>query len=72
MRTLACLAERHIGVRMLVHRVWTTRTDLQRSGHHSNPRALTALLTQLLDHQPSYTGRCRACPRRHSWHPWYS
>ncbi|MGH3832624.1 MAG: hypothetical protein ACRDRS_19660 [Pseudonocardiaceae bacterium] len=71
-RTLAYLAERPPIARTLVHRVWSTLTKLQRSGRHPNPSALAALLAQLLEHQPSRTGRCHVCPRRHSWHPWWS
>jgi hypothetical protein len=72
-QTLAWLTERPPGVRALVHRVWSTITDLQRSGRHPSSSALAALLAELLEHQPSTrTGRCRACPRRHSWHPWWS
>jgi hypothetical protein len=68
-QTLAWLAEQPPAARTLVHRVWTTLTDRQQSGHHPNPSALAALLAKLLEHQPSpRTGRCRACPRRHSWH----
>jgi len=73
-QTLTWLAERPTpAARTLVHRVWSTLTELQRSGRHPNPHALSALLAQLLEHQPSpRTGRCRACPRHHSWHPWWS
>jgi hypothetical protein len=69
-QTLVWLAERRTPAgRLLVHRVWSTLTELQRSGRHPNPNALAALLAQLLEHQPSpRTGRCRACPRRHNWH----
>ena len=72
-QTLTWLAEQPPAARTLVHRVWTTLTDLQQSGRHPNPSALATLLTELLTHQPSTrTGRCRACPRHHSWHPWYN
>ena len=73
-QTLAWLAERPTpAARKLVYRVWATLTELQRSGRHPNPSALAALASQLLEHQPSpRTGCCRACPRRHSWHPWWS
>jgi len=71
-QTLTWLAERPTpAARTLVHRVWTTLLELQRSGRHPNPRALAALIAQLLEHQPSpRTGRCRAC-RHRSWrHRW--
>jgi hypothetical protein len=71
-QTLAWLAERPTpAARTLVYRVWSTLTELERSGRHLNPQQLSALLVQLLEHQPSpHTGRCHACPR-HSWrHSW--
>jgi hypothetical protein len=68
--TLTWLAEGPPAARILVHRVWSALTELQRSGRHPDPDALSALLNQLLDHQPSPTGRCRTCPRRHSHHWW--
>lgn len=73
-QTLAWLVERPTpAARKLVYRVWATLTELQRSGHHPNPRALAALAAQLLEHQPSpRTGRCHACPRRRSWHPYWN
>lgn len=71
-RTLAVLAERPPAVRVLVQRVWTSLTELHRSGRHPHPHALAALLSDLIEHQPSRTGRCRACPRRHRWHPSWS
>jgi hypothetical protein len=71
-QTLTWLAGRPTpAARLLVDRVWTTLTERLRSGRHSNPRALDALITQLLEHQPSpRTGRCLACPHyswRHRW-----
>jgi hypothetical protein len=71
-RTLAVLTERPPAVRALVHRVWTTLTELHQSGRHPHPRALAALLADVIDHQPSRTGRCRAYPRCHRWHPRWS
>jgi hypothetical protein len=67
-QTLTWLAERPTpAARILIHRVWNTLLELQRSGCHPNPTALSALIAQLLEHQPSpRTGHCRACPH-HSW-----
>lgn len=69
-RTLAYLAEGPPITRTLVHRVWNALTEPHHSGRHPNPRALATLLAQLLEHEPSRTGRCRVCPRRYSGWNW--
>lgn len=45
----------------VVQSVWDALTDLEQSCDHPGP--ITALRRVLIDHQPTPTGRCRACRR---------
>ncbi len=62
-RTVAWLAQ-HPLARALVDSVWDTLTELERAGHH--PPVLAALRFVLKHHEPTPSGRCRAC-RRVTW-----
>jgi hypothetical protein len=62
-RTLTWLARRPYA-RLVVDSVWSTLAELERAGHHS--RLLSALRFVLVHHQPTPSGRCRAC-RRVGW-----
>ena len=54
----------HSEARKLVGSVWDTLIDLERAGQH--PRLIDALRRVLASHQPTASGRCRAC-RRWKW-----
>ncbi|MGH3997466.1 MAG: hypothetical protein ACRDTJ_08390, partial [Pseudonocardiaceae bacterium] len=62
-RTLNWLAQRP-HAQLMADSVWDALAELERAGHH--PRLLAALRFVLIHHQPTSTGRCRAC-RRVSW-----
>ncbi len=62
-RTLNWLAQRP-HARLVVDSVWDALAELQRADHH--PRLLAALRFVLIHHEPTPSGRCRAC-RRVSW-----
>ena len=62
-RTLTWLAN-HPHARRLVHSVWDTLAELERTGHHRG--AIDALRRVLTQHQPTAAGRCRTC-RRATW-----
>jgi hypothetical protein len=59
-QTLNWLAN-HPHARRLVRSVWDKLTELERSGQH--PEAIDALRRVLTHHQPTASGRCRACRR---------
>lgn len=57
-QTVAWLAD-HPRARRFVGSVWDKLTELERAGHY--PGAINALRRVLICHQPTPTGRCRAC-----------
>jgi hypothetical protein len=62
-RTLAWLAQRPAAQRV-VESVWNTLAQAEATGHSG--RLVAALQFVLIHHEPTRSGRCRAC-RRENW-----